>query len=125
MSLSFGIPRKLVRLIKMSLTETYSRVRVGKNVSDRFPIRNGLKQGDDLSLLLFNFALEYAIMRVQVNQDGLKLNGTHRLLAYADDVNIQGGGIHTLKENAEALVVTTRETGLEVNADKTKYMVIS
>ena len=59
----FGIPRKLVRLIKMSLTETYSRVRVGKNVSDRFPIRNGLKQGDSPSPLLFNFALEYTIRR--------------------------------------------------------------
>jgi len=53
----FGIPRKLVRLIKMSLTETYIRVRVGENVSDRFPIRNGLKQEDALSPLLFNFAL--------------------------------------------------------------------
>jgi len=57
--------------------------------------------------------------------DGLKLNGTHQLLAYADDVNILGGSINTLKENVEALVAATREIGLEVNADKTKYMVMS
>jgi len=109
----------------MSLTETYSRVRVGKNVYDRFPIRNGLKQGDALTQILFNFALEYAIRRVQVNQDGLKLNGTHQLLAYADDVNILAGSILTLKENAEALVAATREIELEVSADKIKYMVMS
>ena len=58
---------------------------------------------------VFNFALEYAIRRVQVNQDGLKVNGTHQLLAYADNVNILGGSIHTLKENAEALVAATTE----------------
>jgi len=56
--IEFGIPKKLVRSIKMSLTETYSKVRVGKNVSDRFPIRNGLKIGDALKPMLFNFALE-------------------------------------------------------------------
>ena len=96
--IEFGVPKKLVRLIKMCLTETYSRVRVGKNLSDMFPIRNGLKQGDALSPLLFNFASEYAIRMVQRNQDDLKLNGTHQLLAYADDVNILGGSVHTVKE---------------------------
>ena len=59
---------------------------MGKNLSEMFPIRNGLKQGDALSPLLFNFALENAIKRVQVNQDGLKLNGTHQLLTYADEL---------------------------------------
>jgi len=74
--------------------------------------------------MVFNVALQYANRRVEVNQDGLKLNGTHQLLAYADDVNILGGSIHILKENAEALVAATREIGLEVSADKTKCMVI-
>jgi len=60
-----------------------------------------------------------------VNQDGFKLNGTHQLLSYADDVNILGGSVHTVKENAEALVVATKKTGIEVNADKTKYMIMS
>ena len=75
--------------------------------------------------MLFNFALEYAIRRVQVNRDGLKLNGTHQLLDYANDVNKLAGSIHTLKENAEALVAATREIELEVSADKIKYMVMS
>jgi len=107
------------------VSETYSRVQVGRNLSNMFPIRNGLKQGDGLLPLLFNFALEYAIRRVQVNQDGLKLNGTHQLLVYANVVNILGGSVHNVKENAEALIVASKEIGLEVNADKTKYMVMS
>ena len=55
----------------------------------------------------------------------MKLNGTHQLLAYADDDNILGGSIHTVKENAEALVVATKEIGLDLNANKTKYMIMS
>ena len=90
-----------------------------------FPIRHGLKQGDALSPLLFNFALDYAIRRVQVNQNGFKLNGTHQLLVYADDVNILGGSVYTIKENAEALVVASKEIRLEINADKTKYTFMS
>jgi hypothetical protein len=62
--IEFGVPQKLVRLIKMCLNEIYSRVWAGKRLSDKFPIKNSLKQGDALSPLLFNFALEYAIRRV-------------------------------------------------------------
>jgi hypothetical protein len=81
---------KLARLIKICLEETHSTVQVGKHLSDMFPFKNGFKQGDALSPLLFNFVLECTSRRIQVNQDGLKLNDTHQLPVYADDVNIMG-----------------------------------
>jgi hypothetical protein len=118
--IEFGIPMKLVRLIKMCLNETCSRVQIGIHLSDLLPIKNGLKKGDNLSPLLFNFALGYAKRTVHANQEGLKLCCAHQLL-----VNIFCGSIHTIKKNTVALVVVCREAGLEVNAEKTKFMVMS
>ena len=71
--------------------------------------------------MLFNCTLEYAIRRFQVNQDDLKLNGTHQLVVYADGVNILRGSVQTVKENGEALAVVSMETGQEVNANKSMY----
>jgi hypothetical protein len=106
----------------LCLNETYSKVRIGKHLSDSFPIQNGLKQGDALSPLLFNIASEYAIRKVQGKQVGLKLDGTHQLPAYADDVNLLGYNIDTIKKN---LVDANKEVGLEINVEKTMYMLLS
>jgi hypothetical protein len=116
-----------------------------------FLIRNGVKQGDALSPLIFSFVVENVIRRVRVNHDVLKLNGTHQLLFYADDVNILEGSVilkgnhkvsvHLIlycnhqvhrdflitlyKEKRRSLVVASKKNGLKVNADKTKYMLVS
>jgi hypothetical protein len=101
----------LAGLIKMCLNETHSRVRLVNNLSDKFPIQNGLKQGEALSPLLFNVSLEYAIRRVEEKQEGLKLNGTHQLLAYAEGVTVVGGNIDTIQKNTKALLDTCKEVG--------------
>jgi hypothetical protein len=74
--------------------------------------------------MLFNFALEHVIRRVQVNQDALNLNGTHQLLVYADDVNILGGSLRTVKKNTKPLVVASVQNGPEANRENFKYLII-
>jgi sorting nexin-29 len=91
----------------------------------KFPIQNGLKQGDALSPLLFSFALEYAIRKVQENEVCLELNGTHQLLVYADDVNLLGDSVDAIEESSETILEASRDTDQEINAEKTKYMIMS
>jgi hypothetical protein len=83
-----------------------------------FPIQNGLKQGDASSPVLLNFALEYATRKVQGNHVGLKLNGGHQLLVYADDVNLLGNNRYH-KESTEALIGASNELSTGANVYRT------
>jgi hypothetical protein len=75
--------------------------------------------------LIFNFASEYAIRKVHENQAELKLNGTYKLLIYADDVNLLGDNTDTKQKNTETLTDASMDIGLEVNTEKTQYMLLS
>jgi hypothetical protein len=110
--IEFGVPMKLVRLIEVCLNEMYSTFRIGKHLSDNFPIQNDLKQGDALSRLLFIFALEYGIRNVQENKVGLKI----QLLLYADET--ESFGRYTAQKARETLTEASKEVTREVNTDR-------
>jgi hypothetical protein len=98
------------------VNETYSRVRAVKRLPDLLTIKNGLRQGAAWTSLLLNCALEYAVRGVQIKQVGLKVSGTHQCLVCADGVDLLGGSVHCTKKKLE--------TRIEVNADKTKYILM-
>jgi hypothetical protein len=91
---------------------------------DNFPIHNGLKKGDTLSQLRFNFALEYTIREVQRKQVGLKLSATHQFLSYSDGLSLLGDDIDTINTSTVTLIDAGKEVGLEVNVEKPKYMLV-
>jgi hypothetical protein len=94
------------------LNETYSKVRIGKDLSDVFPTETGLKQEDALSKLLFTLALDYASKKGQETKEGLELNGTHQLLVCAHDVNLLDENINIIKKKAEFLLDACKVLGL-------------
>ena len=90
---------ELVRQIKVCRNESYNTFLAGKHLSTMFHNKNDLKKGHSLSPLLFNFAVEYASRRVRINQECLKLNGTHYLLVYAEYFYILGGSVRTIQKH--------------------------
>jgi hypothetical protein len=104
----------------MCLNKTYSKVRFGKHLSLSFPIQNDLKQGYALSPLLFNFALEYGIRKVHENQLRQIKWDTSTV-----DVNPLGDNIDTIKKTTETLIDASKEVGLEINVEKSKFMLLS
>jgi hypothetical protein len=107
------------------LSEFYPLQNPVGQIFDTFLVKDVLKQREASSPLLSKFSIEYSIRSVHVDQAVVKLNGKYKLPVYADEINILGEIVHTVQKNKRALLVASKKTGLEVNADKTRYMVMS
>jgi hypothetical protein len=118
----FGIPMKLVRLVKMTLANTNSKVKIQGKLSTSFETTTGLRQGDSLSTLLFNLCMEKIIINVRINPGGTIFNRTRQCLAYADDVVILGRSGY-IKRTLKEMAATTHQIGLQMNDTKTKYII--
>jgi hypothetical protein len=112
---------KLARLIKLRLNETYNKVRIGKYLSDSSAIQTGIKHGNTLLSLLFKFALNYAIKKVQETKSGLKLNETTKLLAYVAHVITLRDKHRYHKGKHRTIHEASKRVSLELNRDKTKW----
>ena len=121
----FGIPSKLIRLTRMTMTNVNSQVKVAGSLSRSFPVRNGLRQGDGLACVLFNLALEKVIRDANIYNRGTILHKSTQLLAYADDIDIMGRNLKAVQETFTKLKRTSTKMGLEVNVQKTKILIAS
>jgi hypothetical protein len=119
----FGIPLKLVRLVKITLANTNSKVKIQGKQSSSIETAIALRQGDSLSTLLFNLCMEKIIRNVRINPGGTIFNRTRQSLAYADDVVILGRSEGYIKRTLEEMAAITHQVGLQMNDTKTKYMI--
>jgi hypothetical protein len=117
----FGIPKKLVNLIKMTLIDSNCRVKIQGQLSSIFKVKVGLRQGDALSTILFNILLEKAIRNIEINPNVTIFNRTRQYLAYADVV-ILGRSMRAIEEVLAQSKHTALKAGLTINESKTKCM---
>jgi len=121
----FGIPKKLIKLSRLSVINSRCKVRVNGEMSEDFGVDTGVRQGDGLSPILFNLALETALQQVKKSDVGIKIGKTINILAFADDVVIMAENIQDLKELTKTLIEETKKVGLTINEKKTKFMKIN
>ena len=118
----FGIPKKLIDLSKLTLSHVRAQVRIRNNLSEAFEAMDGLRQGDGLAALFFNIVLEKVIRESNVETSGTIFRKLSQLLGYADDLDLIGRNVDTVKENYTRLEEKDKEFGLKVSDKKTKYM---
>ena len=119
-----GIPKKLIKLTSICVNGSRSRVKVGEILSDSFEVSGGLKQGDSLSPMLFNIALEKAIRAAELTTEVFGIDGPRVLLAFADDIDVVGNTVIMVKELFNKIEGQAEVMGLKINEDKTKYMYV-
>lgn len=120
------IPAKLVRLVKVCVQNSKFKVKFNSVMSEVFPIETGLRQGDALSPILFNIAMQSVIRKVQKDSIGLKIENQNMVIAaYADDIIIMGETEDQVRNSASKLIEEGKSIGLNINEDKTKYLIVS
>ena len=118
-----NIPQKLIRLVRMIMSNMHSWIKIQSKLSAPFIIHKGVRQGDALACLLFNITLEYAITISRIQTRGTIFYTSVQLMAYADDIVITGTSLASMKEGFQLLEEASKEVGIVINEGKTKYMV--
>jgi hypothetical protein len=116
----FGLPPQLVRMVRATMTGTEAQVKVQTELTDTFDIRQGLKQGDGLTPMLFNLALEYVIRKLPADANGTLEYKMNQAVGYADDIRLLGISARSVNEVYEELKITAEKIGLNINVNKTK-----